>query len=331
MRHGGRFHDRSVQRWRIQHDNCAHIYLCCYRKRVVTQKLPELGISRQVWLDCTLMPSVREARRPRQQSTEATPVWYSLETWRSCTSEVAAKRQPRWRLPVPTVSSDRAAHRTLFPGTSSRVRCREAHNPIRKLFVRIWNFMQLCFCVYLVECNTLKPVGTGGTDGTDGAWSPFGRLDFEVPATVVKTGGGKGWMKWPFPNYAGGQCDYVVPPGKHCQHRCPGCGAPTYGADKACPCDCDGSCDASIDPGWYAGIPAGNADPKAFPVCNCWPPDCYNITSTVSATPIPLIHLLVSHLLYSMYPLWHRIRFPTLQQATTTQTNTNQNFQSRMS
>lgn len=73
-------------------------------------------------------------------------------------------------------------------------------------------------------------------------------------------------MKWPFPNYAGGQCDYVVPTGKHCQQGCPGCGPPTYGADKACPCDCDGNCAASIDPGWYMGLPAGNADPKVFPV-----------------------------------------------------------------
>ena len=73
-------------------------------------------------------------------------------------------------------------------------------------------------------------------------------------------------MKWPFPNYAGGQCDYVVPTGKHCQQGCPGCGPPTYGADKACPCDCDGNCAASIDPGWYKGLPAGNADPKVFPV-----------------------------------------------------------------
>jgi hypothetical protein len=30
-----------------------------------------------------------------------------------------------------------------------------------------------------------------------------GRRDVEIPATVVKTGGGQGWMKWPFPNYNG--------------------------------------------------------------------------------------------------------------------------------
>jgi len=90
--------------------------------------------------------------------------------------------------------------------------------------------------------------------------------DVEIPATVVKTGGGKGWMMWPFPNFAGGQCDYVVKPGKHCDAGCPGCGAPTYGADKACPCSCDGGCNASsVNPEWYKGLPAGNADPKLFP------------------------------------------------------------------
>ena len=90
--------------------------------------------------------------------------------------------------------------------------------------------------------------------------------DVEINATVVKSGGGKGWMKWPFPNYAGQQCDRVVPPGTHCHEGCPGCGAPTYGADKACPCNCDGNCDASVNPAWYKGLPAGNADPKVFPV-----------------------------------------------------------------
>ena len=66
-------------------------------------------------------------------------------------------------------------------------------------------------------------------------------------------------MMWPFPNFAGGQCDYVVKPGKHCDAGCPGCGAPTYGADKACPCSCDGGCNASsVNPEWYKGLPAGN-------------------------------------------------------------------------
>ena len=34
--------------------------------------------------------------------------------------------------------------------------------------------------------------------------------DKVINATVVKEGGGKGWMRWPFPNYNEGQCDYVV-------------------------------------------------------------------------------------------------------------------------
>lgn len=93
--------------------------------------------------------------------------------------------------------------------------------------------------------------------------------DIEIPATVVKTGGGVGWMKWPFPNYAEQQCDYVAPPAMHCPHRCPGCGPPTYGADKACPCNCDNTgnapCSASVNPDWYKALPAGNADPAAFP------------------------------------------------------------------
>ena len=33
-------------------------------------------------------------------------------------------------------------------------------------------------------------------------------------------------------------CDYVVPDGDHCEYDCPGCGAPTYAADGACPCVC---------------------------------------------------------------------------------------------
>jgi hypothetical protein len=63
-------------------------------------------------------------------------------------------------------------------------------------------------------------------------------------------------MKWPFPNYNGGQCDYVVAPPLHCKEGCPGCKAPLYAADKACPCSCDKQ---------YPGLPAGNADPKVFP------------------------------------------------------------------
>lgn len=78
----------------------------------------------------------------------------------------------------------------------------------------------------------------------------------EINATIVKTGGGKGWMRWPFPNYNEQQCDYVVPSGKHCDFACPGCKAPLYAADNACPCDCDKQ---------YPGLPKGHATPEDFP------------------------------------------------------------------
>eukprot|EP00037_Helgoeca_nana_P032680 m.414933 g.414933 ORF g.414933 m.414933 type:complete len:386 (-) comp29473_c0_seq1:271-1428(-) len=80
--------------------------------------------------------------------------------------------------------------------------------------------------------------------------------DVQINATVVKVGGGKGWMRWPYPNYDEGQCDYVLPPGEHCGDRCPGCVAPWYLADAACPCSCDKQ---------YPGLPPGNTLPKDFP------------------------------------------------------------------
>lgn len=92
----------------------------------------------QVCLDCSTMlhVSVRKAGGSWQQSTQATPLWYSLEARQSCTSEMATERQPRRRLPVSIVPCDAAPHRKLFPGASARVCCREAHDPLRKLFVR---------------------------------------------------------------------------------------------------------------------------------------------------------------------------------------------------
>jgi hypothetical protein len=80
--------------------------------------------------------------------------------------------------------------------------------------------------------------------------------DKVIDATVVASGGGKGWVRWPYPNYDEGQCDYVVPAGKHCGSGCPGCGPPLYAADGACPCDCDKK---------YPGLPAGNTDNATFP------------------------------------------------------------------
>ena len=80
--------------------------------------------------------------------------------------------------------------------------------------------------------------------------------DVEIDARIVKHGGGKGWMRWPNPNYNEGQCDYVLPKGKHCSDHCPGCVAPLYAADAACPCNCDKQ---------YPGLPAGNVDNQTWP------------------------------------------------------------------
>ena len=80
--------------------------------------------------------------------------------------------------------------------------------------------------------------------------------DKVINATVVAAGGGKGWMRWPHPNYNKGQCDYAVPRGQHCGDHCPGCVSPYYLADDACPCSC---------PDQYPGLPQGNTDPATFP------------------------------------------------------------------
>ena len=71
-------------------------------------------------------------------------------------------------------------------------------------------------------------------------------------------------MKNPIPSYESDyvSCNYVVPPGKHCDWKppagkCPGCGPPTWAADGACPCVCHEH---------YPGVPAYvAADPKIFP------------------------------------------------------------------
>ena len=63
-------------------------------------------------------------------------------------------------------------------------------------------------------------------------------LDVDIPATVVTAGGGMGWMKYPMPPtfYT---CDYVASAywggADHCNWDCPGCGAPKWAADGACP------------------------------------------------------------------------------------------------
>ena len=52
----------------------------------------------------------------------------------------------------------------------------------------------------------------------------------------------------------GGCCDYIVPKGTHCDFKCPGCSAPTFAADGACPIDC----------AHYPGLPHGGCDSKFF-------------------------------------------------------------------
>ena len=86
----------------------------------------------------------------------------------------------------------------------------------------------------------------------------FSDHSVRINATVVSEGeGGLGWMVNPIPSYQSDyvSCDYVVPPGQHCSFKCPGCGAPTWAADGACPCKCAEQ---------YPGIPSYvAADPQA--------------------------------------------------------------------
>jgi len=86
--------------------------------------------------------------------------------------------------------------------------------------------------------------------------------DFEIKATIVKEGGGIGWMRYPVPELTDVNCDYNVTKenaSAHCDFHCPGCGAPTYSADAACPTVCSKH---------FPGTPSyAGADPKIFP----WP------------------------------------------------------------
>lgn len=90
--------------------------------------------------------------------------------------------------------------------------------------------------------------------------------DFQINATMVPdsvTGTGQ-WLVNPLPyeNENGTTCcDYVVTPPAHCPYKCPGCGAPWYAADGACPTDCarfglpHGGCDSRyMDYSWIKGI-----------------------------------------------------------------------------
>ena len=58
-----------------------------------------------------------------------------------------------------------------------------------------------------------------------------------VPDSITGTGD---WMLNPIPSYDSDNvaCDTVKPKGQHCDWKCPGCSAPTYAADGACPSKC---------------------------------------------------------------------------------------------
>lgn len=84
-------------------------------------------------------------------------------------------------------------------------------------------------------------------------------MNHEINATLVREGGGIGWMRHPIPRITSEACDYVVPAGKHCNFPCPGCGAPKYSADGACP----GNCKEHY-PQWDLPENTGS-DPALFP------------------------------------------------------------------
>lgn len=76
-----------------------------------------------------------------------------------------------------------------------------------------------------------------------------------VPSGVTGTGD---WMMNPLTygdEHCESCCDWVMPPGTHCNFTCPGCGAPHHAADGACPVDC----------AHYSGLPHGGADSKYWP------------------------------------------------------------------
>jgi hypothetical protein len=84
-------------------------------------------------------------------------------------------------------------------------------------------------------------------------------LNREIPATLVRHGGGKGWMKNPLSYVTNNTCDYVVASGQHCTSTgCPKCGAPWWAADGACPCACQ-------DKYPYLSGRTYGSDPKLFP------------------------------------------------------------------
>jgi hypothetical protein len=84
-------------------------------------------------------------------------------------------------------------------------------------------------------------------------------LDTIIPATVVTEGGGIGWMRYPIPP-GFRTCDYVTSAvwggSEHCDWRCPGCGAPKFAADGACPLQNKGQSCADKYPGTPTDVSA---------------------------------------------------------------------------
>lgn len=87
----------------------------------------------------------------------------------------------------------------------------------------------------------------------------FPNGSFTIPAVHVDEGPAKGWMRQPFPDYDSHPCDYdTTASGKHCAAGCPGCKAPWYAADTACPTPCHKA---------FPNLPDRrySADPAVFP------------------------------------------------------------------
>jgi len=112
------------------------------------------------------------------------------------------------------------------------------------------------------ECFQKMPLAFAAPYGHDVV---FSNQTVHIGATVVPhsvTGTGD-WMLNPIPSYDSDfvACDYAVPKGEHCDWKCPGCGAPAYAADLACPCRC-----AEQYPQYFpSGFAYVGADPDIFP------------------------------------------------------------------
>jgi len=88
------------------------------------------------------------------------------------------------------------------------------------------------------ECFASTPLAFATSDGkyTQRVIHSEPAKDFDIPATVVTEGGGKGWAINPFPYATDIPCDWNAGAhGAHCDYKCERCGPPWYAADGACP------------------------------------------------------------------------------------------------